>query len=109
MTRSKIKESMQPVYFNHWMQLVKTDDLTQEKKEYYLSTALTKITSEIESGVLVGIEFLAEKELLTRLLISSYQVINGKWTKAQFDPEKRDINIYDKIAGKMEFKGIGQY
>lgn len=32
-----------------------------------------------------------------------------KWVKCDFDPTKRQINLYDLINGQMIFKGIGLY
>jgi hypothetical protein len=35
---------------------------------------------------------------------------DGKnWIESERNPNKKQVNIYDLINGKMEFKGIGQY
>lgn len=35
---------------------------------------------------------------------------NGtKWIESERNSKKKEINLYDFIGGKMEFKGIGQY
>jgi len=35
---------------------------------------------------------------------------NGKnWIESERNPNKKQVNIYDYVGGKMEFKGIGQY
>lgn len=31
------------------------------------------------------------------------------WLECDFDPHKRQINLYDKIGNQMIFKGIGLY
>ena len=38
-----------------------------------------------------------------------YKIINNKWTEVSYQSGLREINIYDKINGKMEFIGIGLY
>lgn len=109
MNLQTIKENMQPIYYNHWIRLVKSDELTETAKTFYLKKALEKITFEINEFLLVGIEFQAEKELLTRLLTKSFEIKNGKWIETKFNPEKKQIKLYDFIGQKMLFKGIGQY
>jgi hypothetical protein len=35
---------------------------------------------------------------------------DGKnWIESEYNPNKKQVNIYDFVGGKMEFKGIGQY
>lgn len=59
MTIDKIKHYMDPVVFNHWTTLRDTARM---------KAALKILESEVENGLLVGIQYHAEIELLKHLL-----------------------------------------
>jgi desulfoferrodoxin (superoxide reductase-like protein) len=68
MTIDKIQHYMQPIYFNHWIGLSKTEEVTHERKLFYMQKALKKLTYELDQQILSGIEFVAEQNLLIHLL-----------------------------------------
>ena len=116
MNLSNIKEKMNPIYFNHWLNLANTDELTEEKKNFHIQIAYKKLSSEMEAKILVGPEYEAEKKLLERLMVKSFEIKKGKWTEAKFDPNKKQVPLYEKSnffnnEGQkiMINYGIGQY
>lgn len=63
MTIDKIKHYMTPHIFNYWTVTV----MELQDRQYWLDRALSAITIDINSGALKGIEYHAEKYLLTML------------------------------------------
>ena len=68
MTIDKIEYYMNPVYFNHWVNLSQSEIYSLETKNFYLKNALEKLTYEIDHQILSGIEYIAEQNLLNHLL-----------------------------------------
>lgn len=60
MTIDKIKHYMNPIVFNYWVSLV----INEKEAQFYIDKALNTITEDINLGLLKGIEFVAEKNLL---------------------------------------------
>lgn len=60
MTIDKIKHYMNPIVFNYWISLV----INEKEAQFYIDKALNTITEDINLGLLKGVEFVAEKNLL---------------------------------------------
>jgi len=68
MTLDKIQHYMNPICFNHWVGLSKTEEVTHERKLFYMQKALKELTHELNEKIVSGIEFIAEQNLLIHLL-----------------------------------------
>lgn len=67
MTIDKIKSYMDENIFNYWTAL-SNGNLPIELKIYHLRTAKSQLEKEIESGILTGIKYIAELNLINKLL-----------------------------------------
>ena len=67
MTIDKIKSYMDENIFNYWTTL-SNGNLPTELKIYHLRTAKSQLEKEIESGILTGIKYIAELNLINKLL-----------------------------------------